>query len=78
MNKKELINQIVESQKETLDKEIDKEFQELNDKIGKRLEKADIDDKTLSLIRVYSLKLQDFAYKKGLEDGLKINSILNK
>ena len=78
MNKKELINQIVESQKETLDKEIDKEFQELNDKIGKRLEKADIDDKTLSLIRVYSLKLQDFAYKKGLEDGLEINSILNK
>ena len=78
MNKKELINLIVESQKERLDKEVDEQFGNIPEHIL-NIVKNDTDEnfKRVKLSNFIN-ELQDYVYTKGLKDGLEINNILNK
>lgn len=90
MNLEELIDSIVESNKENIDKYIDQDEKliELENMILENLNlmdhiangTADLEEIDMTLREVFtsfSIRLQDRAYKKGIEDGIKIKKMLS-
>jgi hypothetical protein len=90
MNLKELIDGIVETNKENVDSciEENQEITELENLIFENLDLMDVvadvpegaekSGKTLrEMFTEFSILLQDEAYKKGIEDGIKIKKMLS-
>jgi len=88
MNLKDLIDGVVETNKENVDSYIEenKEISQLEDLIIENLDLMDVmanvpegaekSGKSLrEMFTEYSILLQDEAYKKGIEDGIKIKKM---
>jgi hypothetical protein len=78
INKKELINFIAESQQEKVDKAIesDEQYKQLEKDLKNILSDLDLDWVFENDVSALLIKLQDLAYKKGLEDGLDLKELL--
>lgn len=78
ISKKELINFIAESQQEKIDKEIEKneQYKQLEKDLKNILSDLDLDWVFENDVFALLVKLQDLAYKKGLEDGLGLKELL--
>jgi hypothetical protein len=78
ISKKELINFIAESQQEKVDKEIenDEQYKQLEKDLKNILSDLDLDWVFENDVSALLVKLQDLAYKKGLEDGLDLKELL--
>lgn len=78
ISKKELINFIAESQQEKIDKEIesDEQYKQFEKDLKVVLSEQDLDWVYENYITDVLIKLQDLAYKKGLEDGLNLKELL--
>ena len=76
MNKEQLINIVVESQKEEVDKKVDKEIGNVVEEILDIVNSDDI--KTAKIIKLsnYINELQDYIYKEGLKDGIELSNLL--
>lgn len=76
MNKEQLINIVVESQQEEVDKKVDKEIGNVVEEILDIVNSDDI--KTAKIIKLsnYINELQDYIYKEGLKDGIELSNLL--
>jgi len=78
ISKQELINFVAESQQEKIDKEIenDEQYKQLEKDLKNILSDLDLDWIFENDVSTLLIKLQDLAYKKGLEDGLDLKEVL--
>lgn len=78
LTKKELIEIIVENQKEKLDKEIEDntnykyEMDYLKELIDSNKTEVKLEEQIINIINL----VQDLAYKKGVEEGLNLKELL--
>ena len=78
ISRKELINFIAEKQQEKVDKEIEnnQQYKQFEKDLKVVLSEQDLDWVYENYIADVLIKLQDLAYKKGLEDGMDLKEIL--
>jgi hypothetical protein len=76
MNKEELLELITEESRTKVENVIENELAEIEKELLNELDNNDCEH-VVDLIQKYALNIQDLAYKKGIEQGMKIEWIDN-